>query len=90
MEKAYIKTYKIVHNDRPDRNYYDTDYTKDLETQFRPLQLIEDYNPQYIDREYGKDPFWDDELYDTSDMTSIQQTTRTTLILKTTYYPRPS
>ena len=63
MEKAYIKTYKVVHNDRPDR-YYDRDYAKDFETQFRPLHLIEDYDPQYIDPEYGKDPYWDDDLYD--------------------------
>ena len=63
MEKAYIRTYKIVHNDRPDR-FYEIDYTKDFETQFRPLPLIEDYHPQYPDPEYGKDPYWDDELYD--------------------------
>ena len=55
MEKAYIKTYKVIHNDRPDR-YNEMDYTKNFETQFRPLQLIDDYNPQYIDPEYGKDP----------------------------------
>ena len=48
MEKTYIKTYKLVHNDWPDR-YYDMEYTEDFETQFRPLQLIECYNPQYID-----------------------------------------
>ena len=63
MEKAYIKTYKEVRNDRPDR-YYDFGNTKDIETQFRPLQLIEEYNPQYFDPEYGKGPFWDDALYD--------------------------
>ena len=63
MEKAYIKTYKQVYDDRPDR-FYETDYTKDFETQFRPLPLAEDYHPQYIDAEYGKDPYWDDELYD--------------------------
>ena len=63
MEKAYIKTYKEVHNDRPDR-YNDFDYTKEFETQFRPLQLIEEYTTQYIDPEYGKDPYLDDELYD--------------------------
>ena len=63
MEKAYIKTYKQVRNDRPDR-FYDFDYTKDFETQFRPLPLIEDYNPHYIDPEYGKDLYWDDEIYD--------------------------
>ena len=63
MEKAYIRTYKIVHNDRPDR-FYEIDYTNDFETQFRPLPLIEGYHPQYLDPEYGKDPYWDDELYD--------------------------
>ena len=63
IEKAYIKTYKEVHNDRPDR-YFELDHSKDFETQFRPLQLIEDYNPQYVDPEYREDPSWDDELYD--------------------------
>ena len=63
MEKTYIKTYRIVHEDSPDR-YQEMDYTKDFRTQFHLLQLIEDYNPQYIDPEYGKDPNWDDELYD--------------------------
>ena len=63
IEKAYIKTYKAVHNDRPDQ-YYDMDYTKNFTTQFRPLPLIENYNPQYIDPDYGKDPYWDDEIYD--------------------------
>ena len=63
MEKAYIKTYKVVHTDRPDR-YNEMDYTKDFETQFRPLQLIDDYNLKYIDPEYGKDPYWDDDLND--------------------------
>ena len=63
MEKAYIKTYKMVHNDRPDR-YYDIDYTTAFETQFRPLQQIEDYNPHYIDPENGVDPYWDNSLYD--------------------------
>ena len=63
MEKAYIKTYKEVHIDRPDR-YYDFDYIQDFETHFRPLQLIEDYNPQNIEPEYGNDSYWDDELYD--------------------------
>ena len=63
MEKAFIKIYKQVHNDRPDR-YYDFDYTKDFETQFCPLPLVQDYNPQNIDPEYGNDPYWDDEIYD--------------------------
>ena len=39
-------------------------YTQNFETQFRPLQMIEDYNPQYIDPEYGNDRYWDNERYD--------------------------
>ena len=62
MEKTCIRTYKIVHNDRPDR-FYEIDHTKDFESRFRPLPLIEDYHPQYPDPEYGKYPYWDDELY---------------------------
>ena len=63
MEKAYIKTYKAVRNDRPDR-YYDMDYTTTFETRFRPLQQVEGYDPHYIDPEYGIDPYWDNSLYD--------------------------
>ena len=33
MKNAYIKTYKLVHNDRPDR-YYEMGNTRDFETQF--------------------------------------------------------
>ena len=61
MEKAYIKTYKVVHNDRADR-YYEKDYSEVFEFQFRPLLLIEDYNPQYIDPDYGKDPYWVEDI----------------------------
>ena len=50
MEKAYIKLHKVVHNDRPDR-YYEMDYTNYFEIQFRHLQRIENYNPQYFDPE---------------------------------------
>ena len=63
MEKAFIKTYKMVHNDRPDR-YYDIDHTTAIETPFRPLQQIEDYDPHYIDPEYGVDRYWDNSLHD--------------------------
>ena len=63
MEKAYIKTYKLVQNDRPDQ-YYERDYTADFGTQFRTLPLIEGYNPHCIDPEYGTDPYWDNFLYD--------------------------
>ena len=94
LEKAYIKTFRIVHNDRQDR-YYEMDYTKDFETQFRPLQLIEDYNPQHIDPEYEEDPYWDDELYDKKRckfvMTIIsQRAMRRTLNFSIPNYPGPS
>ena len=38
IDKACIKKYKVVRNDRSDR-YHEME-TKDFETQFRPLQTI--------------------------------------------------
>ena len=32
-------------------------------TRFRPIPLIDDYNPTYIDPDYGRDPYWDIEIY---------------------------
>ena len=40
MKKACIRRYNIVHKDRPDR-FYEIDYTREFETQFRPLPLVE-------------------------------------------------
>ena len=67
MDNARMETQYIIHSDhlylyRRNSNHNDS------ETQFRPLQTIEDYNPQYYDPEYGKDPYWDDELYDKSNL----------------------
>ena len=42
---------------------WDPDYTTTFNTRFRPIPLIDDYNPTYIDPDYGRDPFWDTELY---------------------------
>ena len=82
MEKACIRTFKIVHNDRPDR-FYEIDHTKDFETQFRPLPLIEDYHPQYPDPEDGKDPYYmTNYMIDktcNSDVTTIHQRTMRTI-----------
>ena len=53
----------MVHNDRPDR-LYEIVCTANFKTRFRPFQLIEGYNPQNIDLDYGIDPYWDTYLYD--------------------------
>ena len=63
MVEACTQTQYIFHSDHP-YLYRRNNITKDSETQFRPLQTVEDYNPQYYDPEYGKDPYWDDDLYD--------------------------
>ena len=39
------------------------DYTKYFETQFRPLETFEDFNPHYFDFEYGADLHWGEDLY---------------------------
>ena len=63
MVEACTQTQYIIHSDHP-YLYRRNNLTKVSETQFRPLQTVEDYNPQYYDPEYGKDPYWDDDLYD--------------------------
>ena len=82
MEKACIKTHKVVQSDHSYR-YYEIDYTIDFETHFGPLQTTEDYNPQYYYPEYGTEPHWKEDLNDekicNSDVTTtLQQTMRTT------------
>ena len=63
MDNARMETQYIIHSDHP-YLYRGNDHDKDSETSFRPLQIIDDYDPQYYDPEYGKDPYWDDDLYD--------------------------
>ena len=41
----------------------DLDYTTTFKTRFRPIPLIDDYNPTYIDPDYDRDPYWDTEVY---------------------------
>ena len=67
MDNARMETQYNIHSDHP-YLYRRNSNHNDSENQFRPLQLIEDYNPQYYDPEYGKDPYWDDELYDKSNL----------------------
>ena len=63
MVEACTQFQYIIHSDHP-YLYRRNIFTKDSETQFRPLQTVEGYNPQYYDPEYGKDPYWDDDIYD--------------------------
>ena len=63
MEEAYTATQYIINSDHP-HLYRRNSHTKDSESQFRPLQTVEDYNPHYYDPEYGRDPYWDDDIYD--------------------------
>ena len=63
MEKATIITYNNTHLFQKPIPVWDPDYTTTFTTRFRPIPLIDDYNPTYIDPDYGRDPYWDTELY---------------------------
>ena len=67
MADARRETQYIIHSDHP-YLYRRNSNHNDSETQFRPLQTVEDYNLQYYDPEYGKDPYWDEELYDKTNL----------------------
>ena len=71
------------------------DYTKDCETQFSPLQLVEDYNSQNIDPENGKNLYWGDKLYDQENVQFSHDDYPSTddeddPAIKTKNYPGPS
>ena len=61
MEKATIITYNVTHLFQKPILVWDPDYTATFTTPFRPIPLVDEYNPTYIDPDYGRDPYW--ELY---------------------------
>ena len=63
MEKATIITYNNTHLLQKPIPVWDPDYTSAFTSRFRPIPLVDDYNPTYIDPDYGRDPYWDTELY---------------------------
>ena len=73
MEKAFILTMNVTYNTNKPLPFYECDYTKDFNTPFRPLPLVEDYDPHYYDPEYRRDPYWDDELYDQFSLEFLHQ-----------------
>ena len=62
MEKATTITYNNTHLFKKLIPVWDTDYTTTFTTRFRPIPLIDDYNPTYIDPDYGRDSYWDTEI----------------------------
>ena len=63
MEKATIITYNNTLLFQKPIPVWDPDYTITFTTRFRPIPLIDDYNPTYIDPDYGRDPYWDTKIY---------------------------
>ena len=63
MEKATIITYNNTHLFQKPIPVWDPDYTTTFTTRFRPIPLVDNYNPTYIDPDYGRDPYWDTEIY---------------------------
>ena len=64
MEKAALFTHNITHLYQKQIPNWGPDYTTGFTTRFRPMPLIDDYNPTYIDPDYGSYPYWDTEIYD--------------------------
>ena len=63
MEKAIIITYNNTHLLQKPYPVWDPVHTTTFTTRFRPIPFVDDYNPTYIDQDYGRDPYWDPELY---------------------------
>ena len=63
MEKVIIITYNNTHLFQKPVPVWYPDYTITFATRFRPILLIDDYNPTYIDPDYGRDPYWETVIY---------------------------
>ena len=63
MVKATISSYKKTQLYQKPILVWDPDHTTTFTAQFRPIPLIDDYNPTYIDPDYGRYPCWDTEIY---------------------------
>ena len=63
MEQAIIIAYNNTHLFQKPIPVWVPDYTTTITTRFRPIPLIDDYNPTYIDPDYGRNPYWDTEIY---------------------------
>ena len=64
MEKAYIRKYNNMHIFHKTLPTYEYDYTDKFDTQFRPLPEVVAYDANFVDPQYGLDPYWDEDLYD--------------------------
>ena len=62
IEKAIIITYNNTHLFQKSIPVWDHDYTTTFTIRFRPIPLVNDYNPTYIDPDYGRDHYWDTEI----------------------------
>ena len=63
MDKAVTITYNNTHLFQKPISVWDPDYTTTFTTRLRPIPLVDNYNPTYIDPDYGRDPYWDSEIY---------------------------
>ena len=59
MEKATLVTYNNTHLYKKPTPVWDPDFTTSFPQRFRPILLFDDYNPTYIDPDYGRDRYWD-------------------------------
>ena len=58
-----IITYNNTHLYQKPFPVWDPGHTTTLTTRFRPIPLIDDCHPTYINPHYGRDPNWDTEIY---------------------------
>ena len=64
MEKAYIRRHRNMHMIHKTLPTYEYDYTDNFDTQFRPLPEVVAYDVDFVDPQYGFDPYWDEDLCD--------------------------
>ena len=94
MDNARIETQQFIHSGHP-QLYQPNNYIKESETQFRPLQTVEDYTlstitPSMETTRTGTTIFMISTLCNCDKMTILQRTMRTIPTLRTSNCLEPS
>ena len=64
METGYIERYNKKHLIKEETTAHQNTANQSINTPFRPLPEIPGHEPQFMDPQYQRNPYWDDDLYD--------------------------
>ena len=87
MEKTYIERYNKIHLFKRGTCIHQNTTEQSISTSFRSLPEIADYEPRFVDAQYERDPYWDDELPDQEKLEFVHNDKRMAGYLRRILHP---